>query len=122
MEIDGTLIEMMKKHLAEASIREQKITEIEMCQKSVANELITGNKRFETLNASMSEINVHLVNVLHTLNGNGQPGIIDKVNKHHDLYIGVRFLIGIFGITSIASFFGFIYIILQLIKYKGGIL
>ena len=42
--------------------------------------------------------------------------IMEKVDKHHEVFIGVRFILIFFGITSVASILAMIYLVYNLVN------
>jgi len=80
--MDKTLEAMMKKHIDESPLREQKLTVLEESNKNIIRSLATGDNNFKELRESIQAVDRNIVKILHTLHGNGVPGLCQKVELH----------------------------------------
>lgn len=57
----------------------QKVAVLEEGQRNIIRSLATGDKRFETMFSMITDINNNVIGLIHTVNGNGQPGLCQRV-------------------------------------------
>lgn len=77
--MNKTLENSIQKHLDESHIREQKLVILEESNKNIIRSLATGDDNFKELRASITAIDHNIVKLLHTMHGNGSPGLCQKV-------------------------------------------
>jgi DNA-binding HxlR family transcriptional regulator len=60
---------MMKKHIDESPIREQKLTVLEESNKNIIRSLATGDSNFKDLRASIESIDKNIVKIFKYISG-----------------------------------------------------
>ena len=90
VELDNTLVHQLQRHLDEASKRAEEIVQLRESNKNIVRSLASGDNKFNELYNETKDTNKNVIKLLHTVNGNGMPGLCQKVELSLERIVGIE--------------------------------